>query len=141
MCIFRSKINSTIKIKIFIKWFIRIGFFNVSGFSVLGDLLSVVRVKRDMRPPLNETDLMARLNTVDEQSALSALMEHTLDRFISSHILRITLPSGITAALKGKARSLSGNTLDINLSRAIGEGMIDTSKHIYFFFFIIYIFL
>lgn len=94
----------------------------VAGFSVLGDLLSVVRIKRDMRPPLNETDLMARLNTVDEQSALSALMVHTLDRFISSHILRITLPSGITAALKGNARSMFGNTLDINLSRAIGEG-------------------
>lgn len=89
---------------------------------MLGDLLSVVRIKRDMRPPLNETDLMARLNTVDEQSALSALMVHTLDRFIGSHILRITLPSGITAALKGNARSMSGNTLDINLSRALGEG-------------------
>ncbi|VVC33473.1 Protein of unknown function DUF1676 [Cinara cedri] len=94
----------------------------MKGFSVLGDLLSVVRIKRDMRPPLNETDLMARLNTVDEQSALSALMEHTLDRFIGSHILRITLPPGITAALKGKARSISGNTLDINLSRSIEEG-------------------
>lgn len=93
-----------------------------AGFSVLGDLLSVVRIKRDMRPPLNETELMARLNSVDEQSALSALMEHTLDRFINSHIVRITLPDGITAALKGKARSMSGNTLDINLSRAIGEG-------------------
>ncbi|XP_001947182.2 uncharacterized protein LOC100159162 [Acyrthosiphon pisum] len=94
----------------------------MKGFSVLGDLLSVVRIKRDMRPPLNETDLMARLNTVDEQSALSALMVHTLDRFIGSHILRVTLPSGITAALKGNARSIAGNTLDINLSRAIGEG-------------------
>lgn len=93
-----------------------------TGFSVLGDLLSVVRIKRDMRPPLNETDLMARLNTVDEQSALSALMVHTLDRFIGSHILRVTLPSGITAALKGNARSIAGNTLDINLSRALGEG-------------------
>lgn len=93
-----------------------------AGFSVLGDLLSVVRIKRDMRPPLNETDLMARLNTVDEQSALSALMVHTLDRFIGSHILRVTLPSGITAALKGNARSIAGNTIDINLSRAIGEG-------------------
>lgn len=79
-----------------------------------------------MRPALNETDLIARLNTVDEQSTLSALMEHTLDRFISSHILRVTLPTGITAALKGKARSLAGNTLDINLSRAIGEGIIKT---------------
>lgn len=98
----------------------------VAGFSVLGDLLSVVRIKRDMRPPLNETDLMARLNTVDEQSALSALMVHTLDRFISSHVLRITLPSGITAALKGNARSMTGNTLDINLSRAIGEGNLST---------------
>lgn len=88
----------------------------------MGDLLSVVRIKRDMRPPLNETDLMARLNTVDEQSALSALMEHTIDRFIGSHILRITLPPGITAALKSKARSMSGNTLDINLSRSIEEG-------------------
>lgn len=98
----------------------------VTGFSVLGDLLSVVRIKRDMRPALNETDLIARLNTVDEQSALSALMEHTLDRFISSHILRITLPAGITAALKGpKARSMSGNTLDINMSRAVGEGKGD----------------
>lgn len=94
----------------------------MKGFSVLGDLLSVVRIKRDMRPPLNETDLMARLNTVDEQSTLSALMVHSLDRFIGSHILRITLPSGITAALKGNARSIAGNTLDINLSRAIGEG-------------------
>lgn len=90
----------------------------------MGDLLSVVRIKRDMRPPLNETDLMARLNTVDEQSTLSALMEHAFDRFINSHILRITLPPGITAALKGKARSASGNTLDINLSRAVvGEGI------------------
>jgi len=94
----------------------------VSGFSVLGDLLSVVRIKRDMRPALNETDLMARLNAVDEQSALAALMEHTVDRFIGSHILRVTLPAGITAALKGSARSTSGDTLDINLSRAIGEG-------------------
>ncbi|KAL5234469.1 hypothetical protein ACI65C_001879 [Semiaphis heraclei] len=94
----------------------------MKGFSVLGDLLSVVRIKRDMRPPLNETDLMARLNTVDEQSTLSALMVHSLDRFIGSHILRVTLPSGITAALKGSARSIAGNTLDINLSRAIGEG-------------------
>lgn len=94
----------------------------VIGFSVLGDLLSVVRIKRDMRPALNETDLMARLNMVDEQSTLSALMEHMIDRFINSHILRVTLPTGITAALKGKARSLSGDTLDINLSRAIGEG-------------------
>lgn len=96
-----------------------------TGFGVLGDLLSVVRIKRDMRPPLNETELMARLNEVDEQSALSALMEHTLDRFINSHVVRIALPEGITAALlKGKARSMSGNTLDINLSRAIGEGIL-----------------
>jgi len=101
------------------------------GFSVLGDLLSVVRIKRDMRPPLNETDLMARLNTVDEQSALSALMAHTLDRFIGSHILRVTLPSGITAALKGSARSIAGNTLDINLSRAIGEGTLCLSSMLY----------
>uniref|UniRef100_A0A2S2P005 Uncharacterized protein n=1 Tax=Schizaphis graminum TaxID=13262 RepID=A0A2S2P005_SCHGA len=101
----------------------------MKGFSVLGDLLSVVRIKRDMRPPLNETDLMARLNTVDEQSALSALMVHTLDRFIGSHILRVTLPSGITAALKGNARSIAGNTLDINLSRAIGEGRGKSKKY------------
>ncbi|XP_025190780.1 uncharacterized protein LOC112591235 [Melanaphis sacchari] len=101
----------------------------MKGFSVLGDLLSVVRIKRDMRPPLNETDLMARLNTVDEQSALSALMVHTLDRFIGSHILRVTLPSGITAALKGNARSIAGNTLDINLSRAIGEGRGKNKKY------------
>lgn len=101
----------------------------MKGFSVLGDLLSVVRIKRDMRPPLNETDLMARLNTVDEQSALSALMVHTLDRFIGSHILRVTLPSGITAALKGNARSIAGNTLDINLSRALGEGRGKSKKY------------
>lgn len=78
-----------------------------------------------MRPPLNETDLMARLNTVDEQSTLSALMEHTIDRFIGSHILRITLPPGITAALKSKARFISGNTLDINLSRSMEEGTVN----------------
>jgi len=75
-----------------------------------------------MRPALNETELMARLHAVDEPSALSALMAHTLDRFIGSHILRVTLPAGITAALKGNARSMTGNTLDINLSQVVGEG-------------------
>lgn len=88
----------------------------------MGDILSVVRIKRDMKPPINETELMARLSNVDEQSAMSALMEHTMDKFISNHVIRITLPVGITAASKGgQSRSLSGNTLDINMSRALGE--------------------
>ncbi|XP_050437098.1 uncharacterized protein LOC126843550 [Adelges cooleyi] len=101
----------------------------MKGFSVLGDILSVVRIKRDIKPPLNETDLMARLNNVDEQSAVSALMEHTMDRFIGNHVLRIALPAGITAALKGKGRAMPGNTLDINLSRALGEGRGKKKQH------------
>ncbi|XP_050533907.1 uncharacterized protein LOC126901483 isoform X2 [Daktulosphaira vitifoliae] len=95
----------------------------MKGFSVLGDILSVVRIKRDMKPPINETELMARLNNVDEQNAMSALMEHAMDKFISNHVIRVTLPAGITAALNGgQGRSMIGNTLDINMSRALGEG-------------------
>lgn len=52
---------------------------------------------------------------------MGGLLEHAVDSFLDSHVLRIALPTGVTAAVAGDARS-SGDVIDINLGRAIGEG-------------------
>ena len=49
-----------------------------------------------------------------------------MDSFLDSHVLRITLPTGVTAAVAGDARS-SGSVIDVNLGRAIGEGEFYTT--------------
>jgi hypothetical protein len=87
-------------------------------------VLAVVRTKRDLGPKIKEDDLKARLNNGDSSSALSTLLEYNLERFLQSHVIRLTLPSGVTASVSGNARSsdgVSGNTIDINITRALEE--------------------
>lgn len=90
-------------------------------------MISVVQNKKDHGPVIKESDLEARLNSDEASSALSALLEYNVERFLQSHILRVTLPAGITASVSGNgnARSsdsgLVGNTIDINLARMLEE--------------------
>ncbi|XP_018909939.2 uncharacterized protein [Bemisia tabaci] len=107
-------------------FFDRLG--RMKAFNVLGNFLSIVRLKRDLSPAIVEEELKARLasNEVEAQTALGALMEHTLDKFVDNHVLRVNLPFGMTAAMvdenSAERRSSSGNSIDINLGRALGEG-------------------
>lgn len=84
----------------------------------------MVRTKRDMGPTVKESDLQARLDPGEASTALSALMEYNLERFLQSHVFRVMLPAGVTASVSGNARTssgLSGNTIDINITRVLEE--------------------
>lgn len=73
---------------------------------------------------IKESELQARLNPGEASTALSALIEYNLERFLQSHVLRVMLPTGITASVSGNARSSSsfpGNTIDINITRVLEE--------------------
>lgn len=99
-------------------------FKNFPGFNLIGDMISMVRNKRDVGPKIKESDLEARLNPGEASSALSALLEYNLERFFQNHVVRVTLPAGITASVSGNARSsdnLVGNTIDINISRVLEQ--------------------
>lgn len=98
---------------------------SISGFNVINEVLSVVRTtRRDLSPKIKEDDLKARLNNGDSSTALSSLLEYNLERFLQTHVIRLTLPTGVTASVPSNARSsdiVSGNTIDINITRAIEE--------------------
>lgn len=74
---------------------------------------------------IKESDLEARLNPDEATGTLSALMEYNVERFMQQHVLRVTLPAGMTASVTGNARSLAsspaGNTIDINITRVLEE--------------------
>ncbi|XP_065213077.1 uncharacterized protein LOC135840453 isoform X2 [Planococcus citri] len=100
-------------------------FSRMKSINLLGDLLSIVRTKRELGPVIRESELEARLNPDDATNSLSALLEYNLERFLQQHVLRVTLPAGMTASVTSNARSFPGgsigNTIDINITRALEE--------------------
>ncbi|KAE8737883.1 hypothetical protein FOCC_FOCC016643, partial [Frankliniella occidentalis] len=71
--------------------------------NLLGSYVSLVRVSEDAPPPLSEHVLEARVadDEDDSETALEALMEHNVDSFIESHVLRFRLPSWFSTAIGG----------------------------------------
>lgn len=107
------------------------------GINLIGDVISIVRNKKELGPVIDESDLEARLSPGEASSALYTLFEYNFERFLRSHVLRITLPAGITASVSGNSRSSSitstGNTIDINISRVLEE---TTGKLIRMFYYV-----
>lgn len=71
--------------------------------SLLGSYVSLVRVTDDAPPPISEHVLEARVaqDEEDAETALEALMQHNVDSFIESHVLRFQLPSWFSSAIGG----------------------------------------
>ncbi|KAG8311573.1 hypothetical protein J6590_040118 [Homalodisca vitripennis] len=58
--------------------------------SVVGDLLTLVKVRHEHTPPITEALLSAR--QMNDQDSLTRLLEIVGDRFMDSHVLRLNLP-------------------------------------------------
>lgn len=91
---------------------------SVAEFSVWGEAVSVVRVGKDPGPPITEEGLQARL-LPGQEDAVGALLTHSFFSFLDNHVIRFSLPTGVTASTGGRAL---GDTFEVNLGRALHEG-------------------
>lgn len=62
----------------------------VEKINLLGQVLSVVRIKGDHTPPITEELLTAR--KVTDEGSLTTLLDLTIDRFLETHVIQITIP-------------------------------------------------
>ncbi|XP_054279543.1 uncharacterized protein LOC128997823 [Macrosteles quadrilineatus] len=81
--------------------------------SILGELLTLVKVRVDNIPPITEAQLTARRIDQD-QDTLYNLLELAADRFVDTHVLRVNVPS-----LEGGV--LRVTPLDVNFVTADGD--------------------
>lgn len=102
-------------------FFDRLG--RMDSFNLLGDFVSVVRTRRDTTPQITEDGLKARLYSGGNvESDMDSLMDLVADRFFSSHILRVRLPSWTEASVPGDVGvARTGTTVDISFGNSLDE--------------------
>ncbi|XP_054275168.1 keratin, type I cytoskeletal 9-like [Macrosteles quadrilineatus] len=93
----------------------RIG--RVKKLNLVGDAVTMVRVGGDPGPPITEDGLQARL-LPGQESEVGALLQHSFFSFLSNHVLRFSLPDGLSVTSGGRAL---GDSFEINLGRAYEE--------------------
>lgn len=90
----------------------------MTELSLVGDAVSMVRVGGDPGPPITEDGLKARL-LPGQEGEVGALLQHSFFNFLNSHVLRFSLPEGLSVSSGGRAL---GDSFEINLGRAYEEG-------------------
>lgn len=102
-------------------FFDRLG--RMENFNLLGDFISVVKTRRDTTPRITEDGLKARLYPGGNvQADMDTLMDLVADRFFSSHVLRVRLPSWTEASIPGDVGvGRSGTTVDISFGNYLEE--------------------
>jgi len=102
-------------------FFDRLG--RMESFNLLGDFISVVKTRRDTTPRITEDGLKARLYPGGNvESDMDTLMDLVADRFFSSHVLRVKLPSWTEASIPGDVGvGRAGTTVDISFGNYLEE--------------------
>jgi len=102
-------------------FFDRLG--RMESFNLLGDFISVVKTRRDTTPRITEDGLKARLYPGGNvESDMDTLMDLVADRFFSSHVLRVRLPSWTEASIPGDVGvARTGTTVDISFGNYLEE--------------------
>jgi hypothetical protein len=102
-------------------FFDRLG--RMESINLLGDFISVVKTRRDTTPRITEEGLKARLYPGGNvQSDMDTLMDLVADRFFSSHVLRVRLPSWTEASIPGDVGvGRTGTTVDISFGNYLEE--------------------
>lgn len=102
-------------------FFDRLG--RMESFNLLGDFISVVKTRRDTTPRITEDGLKARLYPGGNvESDMDTLMDLVADRFFSSHVLRVSLPSWTEASIPGDVGvGRTGTTVDISFGNYLEE--------------------
>ena len=102
-------------------FFDRLG--RMESFNLLGDFISVVKTRRDTTPRITEDGLKARLYSGGNvESDMDTLMDLVADRFFSSHVLRVRLPSWTEASIPGDVGvGRTGTTVDISFGNYLEE--------------------
>ena len=95
----------------------------MESFNLLGDFITVVKTRRDTTPRITENGLKARLYPGgNAESDMDTLMDLVADRFFSSHILRVRLPSWTEASIPGDVGvGRTGTTVDISFGNYLEE--------------------
>lgn len=102
-------------------FFDRLG--RMESFNLLGNFISVVKTRRDTTPRITEDGLKARLYPGGNvESDMDTLMDLVADRFFSSHVLRVRLPSWTEASIPGDVGvGRTGTTVDISFGNYLEE--------------------
>ena len=102
-------------------FFDRLG--RMESFNLLGDFISVVKTRRDTTPRITEEGLKARLYPGGNvESDMDTLMDLVADRFFSTHVLRVRLPSWTEASIPGDVGvGRTGTTVDISFGNYLEE--------------------
>lgn len=102
-------------------FFDRLG--RMESFNLLGDFISVVKTRRDTTPRITEEGLKARLYPGGNvESDMDTLLDLVADRFFSTHVLRVRLPSWTEASIPGDVGvGRTGTTVDISFGNYLEE--------------------
>lgn len=98
--------------------------------SLIGSYVSLVRVSEDAPPPLSEHVLQARLadDEEEEETSLEALMQHNVDDFIESHVLRFRLPSWFSNTIGNAGMGRDVDAVDVDLEDIVESEFATVAK-------------
>jgi hypothetical protein len=96
------------------------------NIELVGNLVSVERIGEVYSSLVKDSGFEDRLNNIQDQGVLGHLLEERVERYLDSHVIRVSLPSWIRADVEGYAEAT--NVLDFGLGNVPADEDAETTN-------------